>query len=257
MRLVISRIGEKLPRGWADVFRQLGLFVLADICYETVRGIADGQQSAAFLHGQQVIDLERSTHTFFEPSLQSVFLPAQWVIDFANQIYLNSQFAVTIAFLVWLYLFRNDAFYFVRNMFMAAMAFALVGYTLFPTAPPRLYPQYGFTDTITDFSGVNHDSALVKVFINPYAAVPSMHCAFAMMIGVSGFRVSRHWFTRAFWVLWPLLVVWVVVVTANHYWVDAALGWMVAAASAFLAFRLARMRPEVWGWRWTPREAEA
>ena len=257
MRLVIARIGERLPRGWADVFRQLGLFALADVCYETVRGVADGQQTAAFMHGQQVIDFERSTHTFFEPSLQAVFLPVQWMIDLANQIYVNSQFAVTIAFLVWLYLFRNDAFYFVRNMFMAAMALALVGYTLFPTAPPRLYPQYGFVDTITDFSGINHDSALVKVFINPYAAVPSMHCAFAMMIGVSGVRVSRHWFTKAFWAVWPLLVVWVVVVTANHYWIDAALGWMVAAASAFLAFKLARMRPEVWGWRWSPREAEA
>ena len=257
MRLVIARIGERLPRGWADVFRQLGLFALADVCYETVRGVADGQQTAAFMHGQQVIDFERSTHTFFEPSLQAVFLPVQWMIDLANQIYMNSQFAVTIAFLVWLYLFRNDAFYFVRNMFMAAMALALVGYTLFPTAPPRLYPQYGFVDTITDFSGINHDSALVKVFINPYAAVPSMHCAFAMMIGVSGVRVSRHWFTKAFWAVWPLLVVWVVVVTANHYWIDAALGWMVAAASAFLAFKLARMRPEVWGWRWSPREAEA
>ena len=199
MRLVIARIGERLPRGWADVFRQLGLFALADVCYETVRGVADGQQTAAFMHGQQVIDFERSTHTFFEPSLQAVFLPVQWMIDLANQIYVNSQFAVTIAFLVWLYLFRNDAFYFVRNMFMAAMALALVGYTLFPTAPPRLYPQYGFVDTITDFSGINHDSALVKVFINPYAAVPSMHCAFAMMIGVSGVRVSRHWFTKAFW----------------------------------------------------------
>jgi membrane-associated phospholipid phosphatase len=257
VRLAISRIGEKLPRGWSDVFRQLGLFVLADICYETVRGIADGQQGAAFLHGQQVIDLERSTHTFFEPSLQAFFLPAQWVIDFANQIYMNSQFAVTIAFLVWLYLFRNDAFYFVRNMFMAAMGVALIGYTLYPTAPPRLFPQYGFVDTITDFSNVNHDSALVKVFINPYAAVPSMHCAFALMIGVSGFRVSRHWFTRAFWAAWPLLVVWVVIVTANHYWVDAALGWMVAAAAAFIAFRLAKVRPELWAWRAGPREIEA
>ncbi len=257
MPRAVSYIGEKLPRGWPDVFRQLGLFVLADICYETVRGVADGQEQVAFINGQQVIDLERSTHTFFEPSFQAFFTPAQWVIDFANQIYLNSQFAITIAFLVWLYLFRNDAFYFVRNMFMAAMAFALIGYTLFPTAPPRLYPQYGFVDTITDFSNVNHDSALVKVFINPYAAVPSMHCAFAMMIGVSGFRVSRHWFTRAFWVLWPALVVWVVVVTANHYWVDAALGWMVAAASALVATRLALVRPDLWAWRFRTREAEA
>ena len=84
------------------------------------------------------------------------------MIDFANFMYMNSHFVLTTGFLVWLYLRRNDSFYFVRNMFMVAMGLALVGYALFPTAPPRLFPEYGFVDTINDFSSVNHDSALVK-----------------------------------------------------------------------------------------------
>ena len=71
-------------------------------------------------------------------------------------------------------------------MFVVSMGLALVGYTLYPTAPPRMFPEHGFVDTINDFSDVNHDSALAKIFINPYAAVPSMHCAFAMMIGGTG-----------------------------------------------------------------------
>jgi membrane-associated phospholipid phosphatase len=258
VRRAVDLIGARLPQGWGDLFRQLGLFALADVCYETVRGIADGERAAAFVHGQQVIDFERSTHTFFEPDLQAFFLPARWLIDFANQVYMNSQFAITIAFLVWLYLFRNEAFYFVRNMFLASMGLALIGYALYPTAPPRLFPQYGFVDTITDLSNVNHDSALVKVFINPYAAVPSMHCAFALMIGCSGVRLVRHWWSRAFWVAWPLLVMWVVVVTANHYWVDAALGALVAAVSALIAWRLAKARPQAWSFgRTAPSEASA
>ena len=258
MRKAVSSIGGRLPHGWSDVFRQLGLFVLADLFYETVRGIAEGKHASAFAHGQQVIDFERSTHTFFEPDLQAFFLPARWVIDIANQLYMNSQFAVTIAFLVWLYLFRNETYYFVRNMFIASMGIALVGYSLYPTAPPRLFTQYGFVDTITDFSSVNHDSALVKVFINPYAAIPSMHCCFALMIGVTGVRVSRHRASKAFWALWPLLVVWVVIVTANHYWIDAALGALVAALAALFAASLARARPEAWAFRrQQPRTAEA
>ena len=104
---------------------------------------------------------------------------------------MNSHFVVTTSFLVWLYLFRNEAFYFVRNMFLVAMAVALVGYTVFPTAPPRLLPELGFVDTITDFSRVNHDSALVELFVNPYAAVPSMHIAFALMIAVPAMALSR------------------------------------------------------------------
>ena len=159
------------------------------------------------------------------------------MIDFANQIYLNAQFSIALGFLVWLYLFRNESYYFVRNMFVVSMGLALVGYTLYPTAPPRMFPEYGFVDTINDFSNVNHDSALAKIFINPYAAVPSMHCAFAMMIGGTGFMVCRHWFSKAFWALWPLLVAWVTIVTANHYWVDAVLGWVVALTAALVAQR--------------------
>ena len=106
-----------------------------------------------------MIDLERSTHTFFEPSLQAFFLPAHWLIDLANQLYLNAQFSIALGFLVWLYLFRNESYYFVRNMFVVSMGIALIGYTLYPTAPPRMFPEHGFVDTITDFSNVNHDSS--------------------------------------------------------------------------------------------------
>jgi membrane-associated phospholipid phosphatase len=253
-----STLTARLPKGWGDLGRQIGILVGVDIAYELARGIADSQRSDAIAHGAQVIDFERATHTFFEPSLQAFFLPAQAVIDVANQIYLNAQFSIALGFLVWLYLFRNESYYFVRNMFVVSMGLALVGYTLFPTAPPRMFPEHGFVDTITDFSNVNHDSALAKIFINPYAAVPSMHCAFALMIGGSGVMVCRHWWSKAFWAAWPVLVFWVVVVTANHYWVDAALGWMVAAAAALAALRLARTRPEAWSFRSrAPREAEA
>jgi membrane-associated phospholipid phosphatase len=254
----LARIGTKLPQGWGDAGRQLGILVLVDIAYELVRGIADGQRSGAIGHGQQVIDFERSTHLLFEPSVQAFFLPAHWVIDLANQLYLNAQFSIALGFLIWLYLFRNESYYFVRNMFVVSMGFALVGYTLFPTAPPRMFPHDGFVDTITDFSNVNHDSSLAKVFINPYAAVPSMHCAFAAMIGCTGVRVCRHWWSRAWWAFWPLLIAWVVVVTGNHYWVDVALGWMVAGASALLAQRLlARARPHAWSWARPAQQREA
>jgi len=257
MSRAFAAVTSKLPQGWGDLGRQIGLLILVDLAYETVRGIADGQRAVAFAHGQQVIDFQQATHTFFEPDVQGFFLQWNWLVDFANQVYMNSQFAVVIAFFFWLYMFRNDSFYFVRNMFMVSMGLALIGYVLYPTAPPRLFPEYGFVDTINDFSNVNHDSALVKVFINPYAAVPSMHCAFALMVGLTAARLSRHWYTRTLWAMWPALVIWVVIVTGNHYWVDAALGALVALLSALTAQQLARARPEAWSFRVpAPREAQ-
>ncbi|HEX5763736.1 MAG TPA: phosphatase PAP2 family protein [Solirubrobacterales bacterium] len=254
-----AAIGARLPRGWGDLGRQIALVLVVNTAYEIVRGIADGKKSVAFAHGQQVIDAERATGTFFEPDLQALFLPAQWVMDFANQVYMNSQFAVVLGFFVWLYFFRNESFYFVRNMFAAAMGLALIGYALYPTAPPRMFPEYGFVDTINDYSSVNHDSALTKLLINPYAAVPSLHCAFALMIGLTGFQLVRNPALKALWAAWPLLVAWVVMVTGNHYWIDIVLGWAVALGAALVARELlARARPEKWSWRaGAPREAEA
>ena len=248
MRGVVRRIGDWLPQGWGDAGRQLGLFVLADLCYETVRGIAEGNPNQAFANARAVIDFESSLGLLFEEPLQDFVLQHGWMIDIANFAYMNSHFVVTTVFMVWLYLYRNEHFYFVRNLFMVAMGLALVGYALVPTAPPRFFEELGFVDSLDKVS-VNHDSAFVQMFVNPYAAIPSMHCAFALMIGVTGARVSRHLVTRAIWCLYPLFVFWVVMVTGNHFWLDGAIGWMVAGLAAFAAVQLARLRPGAWAWR--------
>lgn len=249
MFAIIARIGAWLPRGWGGLFIQLALYVFANTAYEVARGLADGRANQAFANGERVIDIERSTGTFFEPVVQGWVVSYTWIIDLANFIYLNSQFTVVFAFLVWLYLFRNESYYFFRNVLFVSMALALIGYIGFPTAPPRMFPEYGFIDTVNAQSSVNHDSALAKLFINPFAAVPSMHCAFALMFGVMGFNVCRNKFAKAWWAFWPILVATVTVVTANHYWVDAALGWAVAGASFLIAARvLAPIKPEEWAW---------
>jgi membrane-associated phospholipid phosphatase len=95
------------------------------------------------------------------------------------------------------------------------------------------------------------------VLYNPYAAIPSMHVAFALLIGIPGARLTRTRWLRPLWYLYPLLVTFVVIVTANHFWVDAAIGVFVAAASfAGAKAALARARPDAWSWR-SPAEAEA
>jgi membrane-associated phospholipid phosphatase len=247
---VIRGIGNRLPNGPGDALRQIGLWVVADLCYEAVRGIAEGRASDAFANGRILIDMERSTGTFFEPGFQGMLLGQRWLIDLANFAYMNTHFVLTASFLVWLYLFRNETYYFVRNMFMVAMGLALVGYAFFPAAPPRLFPEFGFVDTITDFSQVNHDSAVVKLFVNPYAAVPSMHIAFALMIAGPAVRICRHAAAKVLWALYPLFVMFVVVVTGNHFWLDAAAGALVASLSGIAAaYLFARLRPEAWSWR--------
>jgi hypothetical protein len=239
------------------LLRQLGLFVLAYNAYQVVRGIADGRQAVAIANGLHVIHLERSLGAFFEPSFQQAFIAHQWLIDLANWMYFNCHFVITAAFLAWLYLFRTENFRFVRNMFLVAMGLALVGYALFPTAPPRMFPEAGFTDTIQAFTNTNQDSSFTGLLVNPYAAVPSMHIAFSLMIAVPAMSLVRTVWARALWSAYPLVVFFVVIVTANHFWFDAAVGAMVACLAAVTAHQLARLRPDDWSWREAPDELPA
>ena len=108
----------------------------------------------------------------------------------ANWMYVNSHFVVTTTFLIWLYIARNHAYYYVRNMFMIAMGLALVGYMAYPTAPPRYLPEWGFTDTVAAFVGEAAEQS-ANVLYNPFAAVPSMHVAFALMIAIPAIKLVK------------------------------------------------------------------
>jgi hypothetical protein len=254
---LVRLLGRRLPRGWGDLLLQFVFFFVAYQGYQLVRGIADGRAEVAFANGAHVMQLERSLGAFFEPGFQQAFLSHQWLIEIANWMYFNSHFVVTISFLAWLYLFRNENFNFVRNMFMVAMGIALIGYALFPTAPPRMFPGAGFTDTIDVFTSMNQDSSFNSVMVNPYAAVPSMHIAFSLMVAVSAISLVRSVWARAAWSAYPLVVFFVIVVTANHFWFDAAAGAAVACLAAVSAHQLARLRPDAWSWREATERAVA
>ena len=237
-----------LPHRWLDVLRQVALFAAAYLAYRLVRGLVEGDANAAFAHARDLISLERTLHVFVEPSIQAWASGSHSLMVFSSWMYVNAQTTVTVAALVYLYLRHNRNFYFVRNMFMIAMFIALIGYTVFPTAPPRFMPEWGFIDSVSDFTGmhVSHASASLSALFNPYAAVPSMHVAFALMIGWPLARLARHRIVSVLWLLYPFLMAFVIVVTANHFIFDAVLGALTAGASAYGASWLARARPEVW-----------
>jgi membrane-associated phospholipid phosphatase len=246
-----------LPQGWIDALRQLVLFASAYYAYRIVRGLVDGQAAVAFENARTLVDVERTMGLFFEPGLQAWAQGQDWIVTGANWMYVNSHFVITTTFLIWLYIARNHAYYYVRNMFMIAMGLALVGYLAYPTAPPRYMPEWGFTDTVATFVGDAAEQS-ANVLYNPFAAVPSMHVAFALMVGIPAIKLVKSRALKVAWAVYPVLVTFVVVVTANHFWLDAALGALVAAISAAGAsYALGRARPAAWAWQTARREAVA
>lgn len=243
-----------LPRGWVDPFRQIALFILAFALYGLVRGlVSTGNPYKPFGDAMQIIDLERTLHVFIEPSVQSWAENSQVLMNVLAWIYLNTQLVISIVTVVFIYVRFNHAYYFVRNMFLIAMGLALIGYWVFPTAPPRLMPEWGFSDSVSALLTGGRgwlDYTPAGSVANMYAAVPSMHVCFAVMIAWPMARLVSWRLAKLAWALYPLLVTFVVVATANHFLVDVFLGAATAGVAAALAHRpLARARPDRWAFR--------
>ncbi len=226
-----------LPRGYADFLRQLAIWFGFLLAYQVARGVADRDAARAFENGLTVLDFERRAGALFELSLQGVLSSSELLIELTSWTYWLSQFAVLGIALLWIYLRRNEAFLRFRNMILVANTLGLVGYILLPTAPPRMFPDHGFVDTLAAFSSLNHGSAAVELASNPFAAMPSLHAADSLLVGVVMATLVRRPLAKALWLLWPAWVWFTVLATANHFWLDIAAGVLVAALAAALVLR--------------------
>jgi hypothetical protein len=214
----------------------VGLYAL----YETSRGVAAGNPAAAVHHAQMVASLEERLHVFVELRVQDVARAVPGVVGAAGFLYLTLHLTATTACLLWLHRRRPAAFPTVRTALLFASALAVVGYVVFPTAPPRL-AALGIVDTISS-AHVDLNHGLVSALYNPFAAVPSMHIGYAVIVGGSLFHYGAHRAVRVLGALYPALVLVVIVATGNHFVFDAAAGAAVAAVAAVSAATLARVR---------------
>jgi hypothetical protein len=252
-------MGRVFPHGPLDVLRQVFLFATAYYAYRLTRGAIDDPQGAttAFQHARHLVSIEQATGLFIEPTVQTWTSGWSFATDVASWIYINAQTTICLAALIYMYLFHNERFYFVRNMFIVAMAIALVGYLLYPVAPPRFFPELGFQDTVSNYTGVDHNDDSVNALFNPYAAVPSMHVCFSLLVGITLARSCRHRAARIAWAMWPVMMTWVVVSTGNHWIADAFLGAGTAAISFGAATWLAHVRPTAWSFSGSVARATA
>jgi membrane-associated phospholipid phosphatase len=241
MTTLVAAGRRVLPRGYADFARQLAIWFGFYVLYQVARGAADRDVAAAFDNGLKVIDAERRMGALWELSLQGALGSSHLLIELTSWTYWLSQFAVLGLALLFVYLRRNEHFLRFRDMVLVANVIGLVGYVLLPTAPPRMFPDLGFVDTLARFSSINHSSAAVEFASNPYAAMPSLHAADALIVGVVMASVVRWWPGKVLWLAWPAWVWFTVMATGNHFWLDIAAGVAVAAVAAFIVTRYRRV----------------
>jgi membrane-associated phospholipid phosphatase len=213
--------------------------------YQAARGAADRGVGEAFWNGTLVIEAERRLQAFVEPAVQDFVERSNVLVAMTTFTYWLSQFAVVGISLLWVYFRHHERFADFRNWLIGANLVGLLGYVLMPTAPPRMFPEWGFSDTLAEYASVSHDSGLIAFASNPYAAMPSLHAMDALIVGIVMASVCRRRVARILWLAWPVWVTFAVMGTGNHYWLDCVAGFGVALLVAVVLFRgrLRRLLP--------------
>jgi membrane-associated phospholipid phosphatase len=238
---LVADTSRRLPRGWAHLALQFVIWMGFYAAYQVARGAADRSVYEAFQNGEGILRTQQHLGALFEPTVQRVVDGSTVLVMLTSWTYWLSQFAVVGVTLLWVYFRHHERFAGFRNWLIAANLVGLVGYVLMPTAPPRMFPEWGFVDTLAQYSAISHESGLIAWGSNPYAAMPSLHAMDAFIVGVVMFGLVRSRLAKGLWLAWPAWVAFAVLSTGNHYWLDVVAGVVLALLTGY-----ALRRVETW-----------
>ncbi|EFQ82905.1 hypothetical protein HMPREF0063_12114 [Aeromicrobium marinum DSM 15272] len=239
---------------------ELGLVAVVYLLYRAGRMVTLDAERTALANAVDVRNLQQALRLPSEASLQAL-VPSIDLLESANVYYVAVHFPVTIGFLLWGYLRRPRAEYvWARNLMVVQTAFSVVLHIVYPLAPPRMFPDWGFVDTMTVYGPSAYDGASAAV-ANQYAAMPSLHVGWSVLIAVVVSRTGPA-ILRRLAVAHAAVTITVVTVTANHWFLDGAVavGLLGLALLVFPApgvSRLPLVRPRFERLRQPAREEQA
>jgi len=235
-----NSLGRRLLAESRRGLLEIGIMTLATLAYFLIRGSVVDRATEAFSRGIAVVHLERTLGIFYELPMQALVMQNLLLTETFNWIYFWLHMPLILGFGLWLYIFHRERYVLVRNAFMASGGIGLIIYSLFPVAPPRLMPNLGFVDTMAIFSEVSYQAQSLKPFVNPFAAIPSLHFGWALLMAIGIFVATRNPLLRAFAVGVPIAQFLAVVVTGNHFILDAIIGGIVALSGLGVAWAMLR-----------------
>jgi len=216
------------------------LVVGAFLVYFVIRGAVVDRAGEALVRGIDLIRLEQDLGIYWELEMQSWILDHYFAIKVMNWVYFWGHMPLVVLVAVWLYVRHRHTYRVTRNAFLASGAIGVVIYWLYPVAPPRLIPFAGFIDTMAAFDRVGYNAQEASAFVNPFAAVPSLHFGWSMLLGAVIGWVGRNPLAYAAALVWPVAMFFSVVMTGNHFIVDAIAGGIVSFAGLGVALGLER-----------------
>ncbi|HEX6595307.1 MAG TPA: phosphatase PAP2 family protein [Acidimicrobiales bacterium] len=227
-------------RWWREVVYILAFYFVYSAVRNT-QGSAAVSAAHAMGNALEIIRWEETLGIYWEQSIQHAFLGNRLFIGFWNVFYGSFHFVVTAGALILLFRRFPDRYRRWRNTLAFTTALALVGFATYPLMPPRLLPSsYGYVDTLRTYSTLwSFDSGTMQKISNQYAAMPSLHFAWSAWSALVLIPAVRTRWAKALAATYPFMTLFAIVVTANHFILDAAGGVLVLAVGALLGFPLA------------------
>ncbi|HVE23842.1 MAG TPA: phosphatase PAP2 family protein [Sporichthya sp.] len=241
-RVALRAPGAVVPRPRARVVVREALLVGGGVLlYFLVRGLTVGDEGVAVAHAHEVARWEQSVGLGVEPDVQNAVGRHDTLVDVMNWVYIWGHWPVIAASLIWLVLRHPAGYRVTRNAMLFSGSIGLIIFTTYPLAPPRL-ASLGLRDTVTERSSA-YRVLQPKALVNQYAAMPSLHVGWDLLIGVALFAYAGHVVFRLIGVVLPVAMSVAVVATANHYVIDALVGIAIVLPCLALAVHLERARP--------------
>ena len=220
-------------KGIRELIYQLNLIGGAALLYFVVRGQTQGSEADAVRHGLSLLQLEGRFGLDLEARIQDAVLGSHVLVSIVNWVYIWGHWPVIVTTLFWLHRRDPSEYARLRNAMFASGAIGLVVFTLYPVAPPRLLGT-GMVDTVTEYS-LSYRLLQPPALVNKFAALPSLHVGWNLLVGIAIFRVAGSRLIRIIGLLSPFAMVAAVMLSANHYVLDAAAGSVVALCGLFLS----------------------
>ncbi len=195
------------------------------------------KQLVAFENSYDIVNLERHLHIFVERNFQSFILSHTVVIQLINFLYTFLYYPALFSFGFWAYFRHRRHYVMVRNVLLVSAGVAFTVFALYPVAPPRMLPELGFVDTMARFGTLSYGSSGVRNLANPFAAMPSLHFAWTLLIGIAIVHIAKNWWLRIIGILVPLGMLTAIVGSSNHFFLDA-FGGGLTIGIAYILVRL-------------------
>lgn len=246
--------------------KEVVLLAVFYLVYTYIRNRFGSSTTAAFENASQLIGLEENIGLYVEADIQSWFLDNRYFIRFWNYFYGTAHFVITLFTFIWVYSRFPKHFPRIRNIGLWSTGLGLIIFATYPVMPPRLLNSTGkfgaanpdnnlidgasffhnFTDTIKEFGGffVESGTSPIESISNQYAAMPSIHIVWALWCAFAIYPLVKNPVLKGLAALYPLSTLFAIIVTANHYWIDA-IGGVILFGFTYLLFE-----------KWLPRFAK-